>query len=386
MQDDLATPSQSVENARALYDLIRVDAAESERLGRLTDKVASALLDARVFSALLPESDGGLAAGRADFFETVEEIAKADGSAGWCLSVCGVTNYIIHKGASPEARRELFGSGPVAVWTSLLPRARSTVTDGGFRLSGSFGWGSGSTLAKWVLVAEELADRDGAQWFRAYIVPKDDVDIKPDSWDAMGLKATASIDYAIENKFVPSHRTFEYPYVQTAEAEPISAQFGIFLNQVGLTAFASGVGARALSELIAAAPKTKRLAGEGAEADDNVTQFGVGELDGRMRAARAHFLGLAAEQDRHIAVHGAPHPKIALDAMQAAQTLTRAARDLTVFAYDHAGTGVVLSGNPLQRCLRDIFTGLKHASFTPAILTRIGKARLGLGVPVVRLK
>ena len=63
---------------------------------------------------------------------------------------------------------------------------------------------------------------------------------------------------------------------------------------------------------------------------------------------------------------------------QAAQILTRAARDMTIFAFDNAGTSVVFSDHPLQRCLRDIFAGLKHASFTPAILTRVGKARLGV--------
>jgi hypothetical protein len=67
-----------------------------------------------------------------------------------------------------------------------------------------------------------------------------------------------------------------------------------------------------------------------------------------------------------------------LDAQQAFQTLARAARDMTVFAFDNAGTTVVLATNPLQRCLRDIFTGLKHAILTPAILGRIGKVRLGL--------
>jgi Acyl-CoA dehydrogenase, C-terminal domain len=49
-----------------------------------------------------------------------------------------------------------------------------------------------------------------------------------------------------------------------------------------------------------------------------------------------------------------------------------------VFAFDNAGTTVVFATNPLQRCLRDIFTGLKHGIMTPAILGRIGKVRLGL--------
>jgi indole-3-acetate monooxygenase len=386
-EGDVVTSSKSpVERARALNEIIRGEALESERLGRLTDKVAAALLDVNLFSVLVPEADGGLGGGRAEFFETVEEVSRADGSAGWCLSVCSTVNFGIHKAASHAARQEVFGPGPVAVWASLIPSARSTAVNDGYRVSGSFGLGSGSSLARWVLVAEELPDREGQQWFRAYIVPKEDVDIKTGSWDAMGLRATASVDYTIADKFVPVHRTFEYPFLQTAKPAAFSAQFGLFLNQVGLTAFASGVGSRALSELIAVAPKTKRLVGEGFQADDNVVQFGIGELEGRIRAARSHYLSLVVDQDRHIAAHGAPNPLLALDAVQAAQTLARAARDITVFAYDHSSTGVILSSDPLQRCLRDIFTGLKHATFTPAALTRVGKARLGLGVPIIRLR
>jgi hypothetical protein len=73
-----------------------------------------------------------------------------------------------------------------------------------------------------------------------------------------------------------------------------------------------------------------------------------------------------------------PGPASALDAQQAFQILARAARDMTVFAFDNAGTTVVFATNPVQRCLRDIFTGLKHGILTPAILGRIGKVRLGL--------
>ena len=135
---------------------------------------------------------------------------------------------------------------------------------------------------------------------------------------------------------------------------------------------------RALAELLATAPKTKRLLAEGMQADDNVVQFGIGELEGRLRAARGYYLDLVAEQDEAIAKGGELDPDRTLDMMQALQTLTRAARDMTVFAFDNAGTTVVLATNPLQRCLRDIFTGLKHGVVTPAILGRIGKVRLGL--------
>jgi alkylation response protein AidB-like acyl-CoA dehydrogenase len=183
---------------------------------------------------------------------------------------------------------------------------------------------------------------------------------------------------------VPAHRTFEYPFLVTGDLQKPSAQGLIQRGQPGLAAFASGIGFRALAELIAAAPKIKRLLAEGTLADDNAVQFGIGELDGRLRAARGYYLDLIARQDEAIAKGRSPDPASALDAQQAFQTLARAARDMTVFAFDNAGSTVVFTANPVQRCLRDIFTGLKHGILTPAILGRIGKVRLGLEYGEVR--
>src|SRR6516162_4577998 len=137
------------------------------------------------------------------------------------------------------------------------------------------------------------------------------------SWDVMGLRVTASIDYTIADKFVPEHRTFEYPFVAGEDPWSASAQGLIQRGQPGLAAFASGIGFRALAELIAAAPKTKRLLAEGTLADDNAVQFGIGEFEGRLRAARGYYLDLIAGQDEAIAKGRSPDPTSALDAQQA---------------------------------------------------------------------
>jgi alkylation response protein AidB-like acyl-CoA dehydrogenase len=372
------TITRPLDRARAISGLISEEALASERLGRLTDKAAAALLDANLLSILVPRVDGGLGGTGVELFEAAEEIARADGSAGWCVAISNAISSFVHKGAGGNARTEVFGHGSVACWATLLPKANSVEEKGGFRVSGSFGWGSSSSLSRWVMVPARLEDRDGHQWFRAHLLPREDADIKEGSWDVMGLRGTASIDYSITDKFVPAHRAFEYPFLADGNPQSASAQGLIQRGQPGIAAFASGIGLRALAELIAAAPKTKRLLAEGMQADDNAVQFGIGELEGRLRAACTHYLDLVAGCDEAIAGGRAPDPASALDLHQAAQTLTRAARDMTVFAFDNAGTTVVMAANPLQRCLRDIFTGLKHAILTPAILGRIGKVRLGL--------
>jgi indole-3-acetate monooxygenase len=379
------TVARPLDRAKAVSALISAEALASERLGRLTDKVAAALLEANLFSIRLPQDDGGSGGNGVELFEATEEIARADGSAGWCMLISNGVATFIHSGVDSRARCEIFGNGPVACWATLLPKAKSVETAGGFRVSGNFAWGSSSSFSRWVFVAEPIADRAGQQWFRAHLVPKEDVDIKEGSWDVMGLRATASIDYAIIDKFVPAYRTFEYPFLSDGDPRRPSARGLVELARPGMAAFASGIGLRALDELLAAAPKTKRLQAEGMQSEDNVVQFGIGELEGRLRAARGYCLDLVAEQDRALAKGRMLDPARTLDMLQAFHTLTRAARDMTVFAFDQAGTTVVHATNPLQRCFRDIFTGLKHGIVTPAILGRIGKVRLGLDYGEVRL-
>jgi hypothetical protein len=76
---------------------------------------------------------------------------------------------------------------------------------------------------------------------RSYLLPKEDVDIKEGSWDAMGLRGTASIDHSITDKFVPAHRTFEYPFLAGENPQNPCAQGLVYDGQPGLVAFASGI-------------------------------------------------------------------------------------------------------------------------------------------------
>src|SRR6516165_9905563 len=154
-----------LDRAKAISGLISEQALASERLGRLTDKVAAALLDANLFSIRLRREDGGLGGTGVDLFEATEEIAHADGSAGWCMLISNAVSTFVHSGADPRARCEIFDNGPVACWATLLPKAKSVETDGGFRVSGNFAGGSSSSFSRWVFVAEPIADRDGQQWF-----------------------------------------------------------------------------------------------------------------------------------------------------------------------------------------------------------------------------
>ncbi|MDB5481363.1 MAG: Butyryl-CoA dehydrogenase [Caulobacteraceae bacterium] len=375
--DDLSTRATPLDRARALFDQISDQAAASERLGRLTDGIAGTMLDARLFEILIPDRYGGWGAGMGAFFEAVEEIARADGSAGWCASLCNIINHTAFVGLPPEGRDEVFGHGPVACWAALAPNAVATPEAGGYRVSCPGAFGSGSSLSSWVLVATNTgAPGDGE--YRAFLVPKSEVEIKAGSWDVMGLRATASVDYAIRDRLVPARRTWTYRWTPKGEAGPLSATESVRLNAIGLAGFTSGIARRAMSELIQSATGAKRVASDAVAAEDNAVQFGLGELDGRLRAARGHLVALVAALDERLASGRPTTFEEGIELGQATQTLARAAREMVIFAFDYSSTSVVYARQPLQRCLRDIFTGLKHAAFTPSLLGRIGKVRLGL--------
>ena len=121
-----------LDRAKSISGLVSGEALAGERLGRLTDKVATAMLDANLFSIRLPHSDGGLAGTGVELFEATEEIARADGSAGWCMLISNAVGTFVHIGADPKARCEIFGHGPVACWATLLPKAKSVEVEGAF--------------------------------------------------------------------------------------------------------------------------------------------------------------------------------------------------------------------------------------------------------------
>jgi indole-3-acetate monooxygenase len=366
------------ERAEALHPLVREESAASERLGRLTDTVVDGLLQAGLFSVLLPESAGGLGGTRKDLFDAAEALGRADGSVGWCLSLCNSVNFAAWRGLGDEGRADIFGQGPSTCWAALVPNAAWVPTAGGYRVSGNWTYGSASSFARWVAVTSMSKDAEGRNVYRAYLVPKEDVELREGTWDTLGLRATSSVDYAIADKFVPAHRTYEFFSEGLPASGPLSAMETAWLNQVGLTAFASGVGQRALAELIIAAPKTKRMVAEGFQSENHIVQSGVAELEGRLRAAASHYRELLARLDELVARGEVSGPALRSELSLGAQTLSRAAKDTALFAYEHSGTSVVYTSSPIQRCFRDLLTGLKHASFSPSILGRVGRTRLGL--------
>src|SRR5215472_14382328 len=84
--NDLSLPSP-VARARALAGLIAAE-ADAIELGRhLSEPVLEELHEARLFRMFYPRSVGGDEVEPAVYIDAVGELARADGSVGWCVSI-----------------------------------------------------------------------------------------------------------------------------------------------------------------------------------------------------------------------------------------------------------------------------------------------------------
>src|SRR6267154_1880395 len=150
--------------ARALRPLIAAAADEADRRRELTPEIVDALIENGIFRMLLPKSLGGAELDPLTYTAVLEELAQGDGSTAWCLgqnSGCSmIAPYL-----APETAREVFG-GPrgILAWGPELPGAgRGVAVDGGYRVTGQWGFATGSRHASWLGCHVPVFEPDGTQ-------------------------------------------------------------------------------------------------------------------------------------------------------------------------------------------------------------------------------
>ena len=202
--EDTAAASVTTINLDECRDIITARATEGRDNRQITADVMEALKASGFMRALLPEKWGGLECTPQEFFEAQISIAELDMSTAWVGGVVAVHAYQLAI-MNEEALKDVYEAGPnTCISSSYNPfGGRAEVCEGGFKLSGQWGWSSGSGHCSWVLLGA-IVPGDG---YRTFLVPGEDYEID-DTWHAYGLQATGSNDILIKKPvFVPEHRT-----------------------------------------------------------------------------------------------------------------------------------------------------------------------------------
>src|SRR5262249_16211248 len=133
-------------NARGLNGYLREKSDEIEEARRLPDEVAERLRDAGMFRLMMPKEWGGPEMRPAAEVEGIEELAKGNASAAWCVMI-GCDSGFFAGFLEDEAAREIYPRLDMATAGSATPTGRAERVAGGYRVTGQWAFGSGVTHA-----------------------------------------------------------------------------------------------------------------------------------------------------------------------------------------------------------------------------------------------
>ena len=233
------THEELIEAAEKLAPLFREKAREAELARRAPDDVIEAVKASGLYSMMVPRKFGGQEADVDTYFEVVLTLARADASLAWLTAF-----YIEHNfwalGYDESVLEELFADQPFVLAPVSLNAGGGGAerVDGGFRLNGQWSWGTCVVHGDWVMpvgmVPGELP--------QLFLLPKSEVELI-DTWFVSGMCGTGSLDYRIDDVFVPeSHATPMTAFFGEPGQSPIRYDAPIFQTPLApILGFAAGL-------------------------------------------------------------------------------------------------------------------------------------------------
>lgn len=197
-----------VRRAQDLIPTLRARAERTEADRKIPAETIQDLKDAGLFRILQPRRWGGFEMDPQTFFDVQIALARGCMSTGWVYGVVGGHPYELALFAD-QAQRDVWAEDDsVLVSSSYQPVGKVERTEGGFFLSGRWGFSSGCEHCDWVLLGAVVpAEKEGDAFdMRTFLVPRKDYEIV-DTWQVFGLKGTGSQDIVVNRAFVPDYRT-----------------------------------------------------------------------------------------------------------------------------------------------------------------------------------
>lgn len=373
--------------AERVAPAIEAGAAESEALRGLAPTVVQALLDAGLYRMLLPRTVGGAELPPSRFARVLERIARSDGSTAWCLGqTSGCAMAAGH--LAPEPAAEIFGPRDAVLAWGAGPKGRALAVEGGYEVTGSWPFASGSRQATWLGAHVPVFEPDGSPRqsaegkpvVRTVLFPAQEAS-RTDVWHVMGLKATGSDSYAVEGLFVPQERTF------VLDGEPHASQTGLLYRFPITLVYASGFASVALGLAgglleafiaLAAAKVPQKLTTT--LRDNPVIQLMVAQAEGKLGASRMYLWRSLEEIEEALG----PRPREGLSAAQrmrlrlASTHAIHQAKEAADIAYRLAGSTAIFEQERFERAFRDLHAVTQQIQARYSQLETVGQYLLGV--------
>jgi len=370
-----------LQKARELADQFSLSASHYDETGNFPFTNFDALFEAGLLSLTASKDHGGLGGGLTEAQAVIAEIARGEPSTALVLAMhYSHHNAIARGGKWPAHLIERVSKanleGPALLNSAQVePRVGSpshgtlpdTIArrDGDvWRITGHKNYATGIAILKWVSV---LAVTDEPEpRLASFLVPRDASGLHiVETWNATGMRATASHDIILDNVAVPlediidprpageglkrdEHGMAWYFLLIASVYQGVARAAGDWLTQFAATYTPGSLGAP-----IASVPRV---------------QDGIGDIEIRL-AINDRLLRTTAEDAdarRHLGVQSAMVKHVVIEN----------AVEITSIALDLGGNPGLKRNHPLERHHRDALCGRAHAPQNNMIRTMAAKAAL----------
>jgi indole-3-acetate monooxygenase len=366
----------------------------AEELRTLPADTVSTVRSLGLFWLKTPAGLGGTPLSPVEFCDVIEELAYADVSTAWAAMIgagcCGLAG-----GWLPEAgaRRVFAPDRPLPVLAGqLAPRGTGQRVEGGYAVTGRWGFSSGLPHADWLIGAFRAegpaqpggtdaggadADAGAGTGFGSMIVfvaPKSDAEVI-DTWYVAGLQGTGSLDFRMDGAFVPAEMTYQLG---------AAAVRGGDLFRLGMPAFVSnevpplcvGLARRALDDMTGLALKTARFPGGPTVSARAVFHKELGRAETKLKAARLVHREAMADAWA-TARSGTIPPEEQQHAVTAASVYAvETAAEVVSDLFRYGGGRVLALSSPMQRHLRNALAARQHLALSEEGYEAAGRYRL----------
>lgn len=382
---DALTTIDYVARARDLAPLIAAAGDEIEKLGELPANVRDTLIEQGFFRMLQPRSLGGAELRPSVFSRVTEAIASVDGSTAWVLcqgSGCSMSAAYL----APDQAQEIFGpSTGILAWGPPMGQQARKVP-GGYLVSGTWRFASGSHHATWLgahaLISEQdgspRLDAKGKQVTRTLLFPKSETNLEY-IWNVMGLRGTGSDGYTLDELFVPDYHSMSRD--DPAERTDQGLLYRFTSGQLYASGFAGvalGLARGMLDAFIEHAKLKKPRGAVRVLRENHVIQSQVAQAEAKWRSSRALLHQTLDTIWEHIEQHGEMTRDHRMELRLASTWAIQQSKEAILSTYEAVGSGGVFASAPFERRVRDILTLVQQGQGRPMHFETCGQYILGL--------
>lgn len=342
---------------------IREQALGMDKHRQVTPDVLKTIYDHRLFHLFVPDELEGRMTPLPDAARIFQESARIDGNLGWLVTI-GAGGGFFAALMSPDISRRVFARREAVIAGSGMPTGIARQVDGGYIVTGSWKYCSGSTYAT-TFTANAVIEQgstlqdahgeptaeQGEPEIRSFIMNPDQIEIQQD-WNAFGLRATGSHTISAVEAFVPDEMTFSLTETKGYENEPIYRYPFLPFAQVSFAGVAIGIAEHFLEAAESLAVKR----------GSSSYVFGkLNEYQAALQLSVADFYKRVEVSWDELMINGAlsdaTEAQVTAQSIETAQAALFCGQQL----FPLFGLSAAMEDAEINRCWRDLQTACSHA-------------------------